>query len=62
MSATICAEKFSNYFARKSIQGVDDEELMIAMSKRFLTRRVKKEEWDGVVDCSDWSIDEKTQM
>ena len=62
MSATICAEKFSNYFARQSIQSVDDEELMIAMSKRFLTRRVKKEEWDGAVDCSDWSIDEQTRM
>ena len=61
MSATICAEMFSNYFAKNSIQNIDNEEIMMELQKRFLKPKVKTEEWI-TTDLTDWALGEEGRL
>ena len=61
MSATICAEKFSNYFSRLSIQNIDDEERVKETYNLFMNKPIKREEWGRSHDASEWALDEATR-
>lgn len=45
MSATICAEKFSNYFSKNSISHIDDEETINMIHNRYLVKPPQKEDF-----------------